>query len=361
VVAAGLLFAIPAPLAAAQSPSQQTTGPSAVSQVPISGRQNQAGSVSVTQRTTNLGGGNSVNVVDSTVNVQGSFSGSTADRTSTEGVLSLTLHEALGRGMRFNLGTISEGAAVMQAQGQREVARSSLLPNLNAAISEEFERVNLRTMGVESNTFPLTATFNFFDARAARLNQSVFDLVRIENLHSASENLKANIKAAQNARDLVVLAVAGSYLEIVATKARIAAATAQVETSQAIYVQAADRFTQGLNARIDATRSQVQLQTEQQRLRSLQADMETQKLRLARIIGLAIGQRFIVADEFPYSPLTEPGASGAVYSLLPPENATGNYVKVVQRLPVRIRFKPNQAGAERLAPGMSVEPRVWIK
>jgi membrane fusion protein (multidrug efflux system) len=56
-----------------------------------------------------------------------------------------------------------------------------------------------------------------------------------------------------------------------------------------------------------------------------------------------------------------PGASGAVYSLLPPENATGNYVKVVQRLPVRIRIKPGQNGAERLAPGMSVEPKVWLR
>ena len=56
-----------------------------------------------------------------------------------------------------------------------------------------------------------------------------------------------------------------------------------------------------------------------------------------------------------------PGASGAVYSLLPPENATGNYVKVVQRLPVRIRIKPNQNGLERLAPGMSVEPKVWLQ
>lgn len=56
-----------------------------------------------------------------------------------------------------------------------------------------------------------------------------------------------------------------------------------------------------------------------------------------------------------------PGASGAVYSLLPPENATGNYVKVVQRLPVRIRFNANQQGLERLAPGMSVEPKVWLK
>ncbi|MGI4758183.1 MAG: HlyD family secretion protein [Janthinobacterium lividum] len=56
-----------------------------------------------------------------------------------------------------------------------------------------------------------------------------------------------------------------------------------------------------------------------------------------------------------------PGASGAVYSLLPPENATGNYVKVVQRLPVRIRFRPGQKDAERLAPGMSVEPKVWFR
>jgi membrane fusion protein (multidrug efflux system) len=56
-----------------------------------------------------------------------------------------------------------------------------------------------------------------------------------------------------------------------------------------------------------------------------------------------------------------PGATGSVMSLLPPENATGNYVKVVQRLPVRIRLKPGQQGLERLRPGMSVVPKVWLK
>ena len=56
-----------------------------------------------------------------------------------------------------------------------------------------------------------------------------------------------------------------------------------------------------------------------------------------------------------------PGASGAKYSLLPPENATGNYVKVVQRLPVRLRFKSEQTGLERLRPGMSVTPKVSIR
>jgi membrane fusion protein (multidrug efflux system) len=56
-----------------------------------------------------------------------------------------------------------------------------------------------------------------------------------------------------------------------------------------------------------------------------------------------------------------PAASGSITSLLPPENATGNYVKVVQRLPVRIRFKKGQTGLDRLRPGMSVEPKITVQ
>jgi membrane fusion protein (multidrug efflux system) len=53
-------------------------------------------------------------------------------------------------------------------------------------------------------------------------------------------------------------------------------------------------------------------------------------------------------------------ATGSRMSLLPPENASGNYVKVVQRIPVRIRLDPGQPGLERLRPGMSAEPKVRI-
>ncbi len=55
------------------------------------------------------------------------------------------------------------------------------------------------------------------------------------------------------------------------------------------------------------------------------------------------------------------GATGSVLSVLPPENASGNYVKVVQRIPVRIRIDPGQSGLERLRIGMSVEPRVTVR
>jgi membrane fusion protein (multidrug efflux system) len=56
-----------------------------------------------------------------------------------------------------------------------------------------------------------------------------------------------------------------------------------------------------------------------------------------------------------------PGASGDRVSLLPAENATGNYVKVVQRLPVRILFEHGQDPDHLLHPGMSVEPTVWLQ
>jgi len=57
------------------------------------------------------------------------------------------------------------------------------------------------------------------------------------------------------------------------------------------------------------------------------------------------------------------GATGSVLSLFPPENATGNYVKVVQRVPVRIDFTDltNEDPSHALRPGLSVEPKVRVK
>jgi len=56
-----------------------------------------------------------------------------------------------------------------------------------------------------------------------------------------------------------------------------------------------------------------------------------------------------------------PAITGARSSVLPPENATGNYIKVVQRMPVRIRLNANPDNLERLRPGMSVEATVWLR
>jgi membrane fusion protein (multidrug efflux system) len=56
-----------------------------------------------------------------------------------------------------------------------------------------------------------------------------------------------------------------------------------------------------------------------------------------------------------------PGAAGPLFSLFPPENSTGNYVKVVQRFPVRIRLNQDQDPQHTLRPGMSAEPTVTVR
>jgi membrane fusion protein (multidrug efflux system) len=55
------------------------------------------------------------------------------------------------------------------------------------------------------------------------------------------------------------------------------------------------------------------------------------------------------------------GATGPVFSLLPPENATGNYVKIVQRIPVKIVLDPGENSDHQLRPGMNVVPDVYLQ
>jgi membrane fusion protein, multidrug efflux system len=65
-------------------------------------------------------------------------------------------------------------------------------------------------------------------------------------------------------------------------------------------------------------------------------------------------------DDFDGTVESMPAITGSRASVLPPENATGNYVKVIQRLPVRIRFNQGQKDLDKLRPGMSVEPKVHL-
>jgi membrane fusion protein, multidrug efflux system len=86
---------------------------------------------------------------------------------------------------------------------------------------------------------------------------------------------------------------------------------------------------------------------------------ETQLARMRRGQAVTIHVDALGRD-FKGHVLSMPGATGSLYELLPPENATGNYVKIVQRLPVRITFDPGQ-DLRHLRPGMSVEPTVWLR
>jgi outer membrane protein TolC len=130
----------------------------------------------------------------------------------------------------------------------------------------------------------------------------VADLTALNNYRSAQELVKANEAALRDARDLVVLAAGGAYLQVQAGEARVRSAQAQIDTAQALFKQTQDRRKVGLNPQIDVNRSQVQLQTEQQRLMSLENDVAKQKINLARVVGLPVNDNYEITDDIPYSP-----------------------------------------------------------
>lgn len=305
--------------ALSQSPAEMVTGPTQPAKLPLSGQTPGASGVSLQQRTSEATAPNSSNVIDSSVTVNAPYNGSVPGTAPPHGVLPLSLDKALSLALRANLGILTESAQVEQARGQRTIARSALLPQLNTGIAEQLERLNLRTQGVETQSFPEAVIFNYYDARV-RLQQSVFDLVRIRNLHGASQTLDANIKQARDARDLIVLAVGGSYLQLAATEAREDAAAAETRAAAAIATQAQDRLKAGVANRVDAMRAQVQAQIDEQRRRSLQADVDTQKLKLARLIGLPAAQSFELSETYIFSPQTQYTQDAAIAQAIQQRN-----------------------------------------
>lgn len=297
-----------APAVRAQAPAPAAGVPTEV-QLPLSGRTGEPGSVATVQNTL-PGGVQTVNTLTSSVQVAGAYQGS-VPLGKPGPPFALSLAEALRRGLQYNLGNVGYENAVRQARGQRRLALSALLPNVESSLQVVEEQLNLAAFGfnftspIPGFSIPtVVGPFHYFDLRLARVTQDVFDLTSRRNYRAADRELRATQFSGQDARDLVVLAVTGGYLSIIAASARIDSARAQVATAQATYQQAVDRHDAGVAARIDVTRSQVELQTQQQRLTSQETDYAKQKIQYGRIIGLPPGQDFTLSDELPFAPLT---------------------------------------------------------
>ena len=238
---------------------------------------------------------------------QSPFTGSEPEGKSTPEILQLGFQEAIERGLRNNLGLLLSGDQTIMARGERWKELSSLLPNLSARILENVQTQSLTALGLKSNVFPfpiprVIGPFNYFDARASVIQS--FSFRDLEKERAASESLKSAQYSYKDARELVVLAVGNSYLQAIATAARIEATGAQVQNAQALYNKADDQQKAGLSPAIDTLRSQVELQTRQQQLIAARNDFARQKLLLARVIGLPSGQEFVLTEKAPYQALT---------------------------------------------------------
>ena len=228
----------------AQTPAAQVMGPTRPQTIPLSGRGMQTPAVVVTQQTAPASAPGDVNVLNTTVMVQGPYAGGVPSGKLEPGTLDLTLEAALKMALRNNLGRLTQDAGVMQAEGQRLAARSALLPNLNIGAAEVFSKENLRTAGLKTSIIPASVVFNYDDLRMV-MQQTVLDLVSLHQLHGATEALKSTQFQARNARDLIVLAVGGSYLQLTATRARLAAIQARVEYDKSVFDRARDQYSAG--------------------------------------------------------------------------------------------------------------------
>jgi len=278
-----------------------------------------AGTVITNEETTPNGPTISGNTLNGTIQVQGVFGGSTPAGLATPEPLPLNLNDAIRRGIAFNLGVIGATNTERGARAAQRSALSRLLPDVSGTITAADEKVSLATLGLQSaqNLPPgfqfgrVLGPFHFFDA-GVLARQRIVDLTALRNYRAAQDITTATAATALNDRDLVVLAVGGSYLQAIAAAARIDSARAQVETAQALYTQAVRQNEAGVNAQIDVDRSQVEWQVQRLRLISFQTDFATQKLTLGRIIGLPLGQEFTLTTMLQYRPVTQPSLQEAL-------------------------------------------------
>lgn len=269
------------------------------------------------------------------------FQGSVPSGSALATPLALKLDDAIQRGLQANLGLLVRETASQTARADRIRTLSALLPQVTGTLGETEEQLNLKTVGFNFKFPPIPGFTGVptivgpFSYTAAQANASVkvFDWNARKNLSSAKASEEAARLSVQDARDLVVQAVTNAYLQIIADASRVGSIQAQVKTAEAIYNRAVDQKKAGTSPAIDVLRAQVELKTQQQRLLAQQNQFDKDKLSLGRVIGLAAGQVFNLADNVPFAPLgalTQDQALGAALAQRPDYQSARKLVQAAQ-------------------------------
>ena len=243
-------------------------------------------------------------------------------------------------------------AEANNAKAQADVARYKLLVDKDEIPRQQYDQVvataKALEAGVESNRASADSARKIVDQRRAQVEEAKTRLTQVaENAPQQLAISRANLNSRQAGAQMAKAQLERALLDLSYTK--IVTPISGIVSKRAAEV--GNRVQPGQQLFMIAQTSDLWVT----------ANFKETQLRRMRP-GLPVT---IEVDAFKqkFDGYVEsmPAATGAISSLLPPENATGNYVKVVQRLPTRIRFKQGQAGLERLRPGMSVVPTVWLQ
>ena len=291
---------------------------------------------------------------------------------------------------RSGIGTASGGveeaqAALSGAEQQIEAARANLVSAqarqrereaTATKAARDVERLRGLVQKDEISQQQFDAAVATADSARAAADAATSDVTSAQAAIAVAE------QRARQARGTVSQAQAGLATaqtgpqQLQVTEAKAAAAEARVQQAQAALAQAELNLqytsikapTAGVVSRKTIEAGQV-VQAGQPLLAlvDLQDVWVTANFKETQLAKMRLGQQAVVevdalgGKEFKAHVDSIAAATGAKFSLLPPENATGNYVKVVQRVPVKIVLEPNQDPNHQLRPGMSVTPTVYVR
>ncbi len=242
------------------------------------------------------------------------LAGSVPSGPATNEVLQLTLRDAVTQALKYNLGSIESGENTQLARGERLIALSQLLPQINAGASETVQKLGVATLGIEKVLPTLPAVIGPFaySSVQASISQTLFSYESIQRFRSARTAEDAAKLSYQDILDAVTLIVGNAYLQVIADSSHVESQEAQVRIAQALYDQAVDQLQAGTAPKIDVTRTEVQLHTEQYNLSVARNNFAIAKLALGRAIGLPLGQQFELADKLPYADIDLPSVDEAL-------------------------------------------------
>jgi membrane fusion protein (multidrug efflux system) len=284
------------------------------------------------------------------------------------------------------LTSVNTSSTLSSAQADVENAKAGL-----AATERQFDAAQASLRQAEANDLRAQDDVNRYKPLAAK------DEIPQQQYTQAVDSQKATAAAVEAAR----ASAAAAEQAVTQARARIAQAQAQLQYAQTRPQQISVQRSRAQAAEAETQRATAALQQAQLNLqyttivapvsgivgqRSVQPGQNVSPgQQLMTIVPLDSQNIWVTANfketqltymrpgqavkisvdtygrEYDGHVLNIAGASGARYSLLPPENATGNYVKVVQRIPVKILFEKGQDEEHLLRPGMSVEPKVRVR
>src|SRR5206468_1606242 len=190
-----------------------------------------------------------------------------------------------------------------QAEQDKNIARAELLPQANARISDEAQKVNLRAQFGGVPAFPglpkSLGPYQLFSAGPS-VSAPVFDLTLWQRYQAARNTADASKANSLSTREQVILLAVSQYIGTLRAVANVQASQSRVDLAQALYNQAADLQKEGVGTGIDTRRAMLELQNENQRLLEAQASRDTTLFGLSRLLNLDPRQQLELADSLSF-------------------------------------------------------------